>query len=158
MTLSLALSIPIGHWSPYLRACLSSIALQQDENVHVAILDASCDTRVKEDIKLSGLHTSYERFGKDLGQSAAIDEGWANTQSDLVGWLNVDDFLLPAAISDVVEKFTAHPEVEVVYGQSTLSIDGVFAGFHPAVRPMSQLIERTEYYLSTLLFCKAKSH
>lgn len=143
MTLSLALSIPIGAWSPYLRACLSSIALQQNENVFVAILDASLDQRVKEDIKLSGLRTSYERFGKDLGQSAAIDEGWSNTQSDLIGWLNVDDFLLPNTIQLIFQKFEDHPAAAAVFGQSTVSIEGAIAGLHPAVRPMSDLIMRT---------------
>jgi glycosyltransferase involved in cell wall biosynthesis len=60
---------------------------------------------------------------KDSGQSDAIATGFAKTSgksTDLMAWINSDDFYLPGALAFVVDYFARHPEVDVIYGHRIL--------------------------------------
>jgi glycosyltransferase involved in cell wall biosynthesis len=52
----------------------------------------------------------------DDGQADAINRAFGHTTGELMGWLNSDDILLPGALAYVARYFSAHPEVDVVYG------------------------------------------
>ena len=154
MPLSVAISIPIGAWSPYLLASLNSIAAQQTEHVYVAILNASNDERVLNDIKSSGIKVDYQRDGLDDGQAAAIAEGWLKTESDLVTWLNADDLLISGAIEAIVSQFENEKTIDVFYGNSTFSVDDVIIGLHPEVAPVSDLLKRSNIISQPSCFVK----
>ncbi|MEM6852201.1 MAG: glycosyltransferase [Pseudomonadota bacterium] len=138
-----SLAVPIGahHW--HLKTTLASIAAQ-GPLVDIAFLDASNDPRVKTAAEPYADLISYRRTGPDDGQADAIAEGWRNTDGDIVGWLNVDDALYPGALSAAAKIFNAHPDIDVVYGQSAiLDEEGGYLGLHPAVAPPSDLIRRS---------------
>ncbi|MGB3905977.1 MAG: glycosyltransferase family 2 protein, partial [Anaerolineae bacterium] len=46
----------------------------------------------------------------DRGQAHAINKGFARAHGGIFGWLNSDDFLLPGAVSHVVETQRRYPE------------------------------------------------
>ena len=125
--LSFAFSMPIGAWHPLLPAALRSLAIQNVE-LRLAILDASGDVRVRKALDESGIEFAYRREGPDGGQSAAIAEGWRNTDSDILGWLNVDDLLMPGALALAIEEFQAHPDAAAIFGDSVIidEAGGVF--------------------------------
>jgi glycosyltransferase involved in cell wall biosynthesis len=52
----------------------------------------------------------------DDGQGDAINRGFAHTTGEIMAYLNSDDLLLPGALAYVARYFTAHPDVDVVYG------------------------------------------
>ncbi len=52
----------------------------------------------------------------DGGQADAINRGFAGGDSELMGWLNSDDLLLPGALAAAASYLARHPEVDVVYG------------------------------------------
>ena len=56
----------------------------------------------------------------DEGQTDALIKGFARSSGEVMAWLNSDDLLKPGAFKAVVEYFTAHPEVDVVYGDMEL--------------------------------------
>lgn len=56
------------------------------------------------------------RRERDTGQANAINRGFANADSDIMGYLNSDDLLLPDTLGYVAEFFLRNPEVDVVYG------------------------------------------
>lgn len=57
---------------------------------------------------------------KDFGQSQAINRGFANTDGEIMAWLNSDDLLLPGALHAVADYFNNHPDVDVVYANRLL--------------------------------------
>ncbi len=60
---------------------------------------------------------------KDSGQSDAIATAFAKTSgkpTDLMAWINSDDFYLPGAFAFVVDYFARHPDVDVIYGHRVL--------------------------------------
>lgn len=138
-----SISVPIGKWHPILPAALRSLAVQEP-HPEVAILNASEDSRVDRAIAQSGLRVSYRRDGPDTGQSAAIIEGWQNTQGRFVGWLNADDLLLRGALSEAHSKLEAHPEAGAVYANSVIINAGRnITGLHSAPGQSACLMTRT---------------
>lgn len=55
---------------------------------------------------------------KDLGQTDAINKGFAMATGDIFAWLNSDDTYLPGAVSEAVQFLTANPQVGMVYGKA----------------------------------------
>jgi GT2 family glycosyltransferase len=56
---------------------------------------------------------------RDHGQADAIARGFAKSTgapTDLMAWLNSDDFYLSGALACVADYFARHPDVDVLYG------------------------------------------
>lgn len=58
--------------------------------------------------------------GRDNGQSDALNKGLSRARGRIIGWLNADDFYLAGAFQAVEDYFLAHPDVDVVYGDTVL--------------------------------------
>lgn len=130
-----SISIPVKNGIEYLPLALASTALQGGL-VELALLDASGgDGRVRSLAETYAPLIAYRYHRQaDDGQSAAIQEGWDNTQGMFVGWLNSDDYLVPGALPQVKAVFDAHPEVDVVYGHAIhLHENGDFKQYFPAI-------------------------
>lgn len=128
-----SISIPVFQQAHYISSALESLSVQA-VNAEVAILDATPDDSVQAVLKpYSGL-LAYRRHGPDAGQSAAIQEGWDNTKGEILAWLCADDYYFPDTIETVRNIFIAHPEVDVVYGDSVFVNEaGHFSGYFPSI-------------------------
>jgi glycosyltransferase involved in cell wall biosynthesis len=57
----------------------------------------------------------------DRGQSHALNNAFAQSRGEIIGWLNSDDaYFGPDAVTDAVAVFAADPEAVVVYGHAVL--------------------------------------
>src|SRR5581483_7621959 len=54
---------------------------------------------------------------RDRGPADAVNKGFARSKGEILAWLNADDEYAPGAVSAAVRHLTAHPEVDVVYGE-----------------------------------------
>ncbi len=140
MTVSFAISVPIGSYHPLLRDCLRSLVIQSPLP-QIAALDASGDPRVAAILDEFSEYIFYRRNGSDGGQSDAIIEGWDNTDAEILGWLNADDALYPGALATASKHYTENPDTDVFYGNSVINDDNdAIKGFHWAVEPPSDRI------------------
>jgi len=76
-------------------------------------------------------HPLLWRSHPDAGQSAALNEGFAQAKGDIIGWLNADDRYRPQCLEHVAQTFAEHPEIDVLYGDYTFINS---AGHHLALR------------------------
>lgn len=142
-TPSFSISVPIGAWHPLLPAAFRSLRLQ-DATLEVALLDASGDPRVRAAAEASGLDFAYVRYGSDLGQADAIQEGWDNTRGEVLGWLNGDDVLMPWALEEAAAAFGADSGLDIWYGNSTIiNAAGATTGIVDQVADIGPLILRS---------------
>lgn len=139
---SVAISIPIGGWHPFLPTVLESLS-HQGVSIELAILDASDDHRVAAAVEAADLPLTYHRVGRDGGQTEAIDEGWRNTRSPFVTWLNADDILMPGALGALVAALEKN-KADVAFGESTiLDQRGATIGLHGQVADVDDLLYRS---------------
>lgn len=133
--------VPVGAWTPRLAATLRSLR-RQTAPVAVALHDASGDSRVVALADQFADLIQVRRHAPDDGQAGAIADGWAALDADVLGWLNADDYLAPAALSAAVAVLEAEA-ADAVSGQSLiLDPDGAPLGWHPAVAPVGPGILR----------------
>jgi glycosyltransferase involved in cell wall biosynthesis len=76
-----------------------------------------------EIIKARADGINYWRSHPDEGPYAAIAEGFAKTDAEVLGWINSDDILLPWALRIVGGIFRDCPEVEWITTATPIVID-----------------------------------
>jgi len=112
-----SIALPVFGQANFLPTALTSIQVQTGL-FQLAVMDATPNNSVQIVLKNYSEILSYQRHGPDAGQSAAIQEGWDHTEGDIVTWLCADDYYFPYALEEVDKVFSAHPDVDVVYGDS----------------------------------------
>ena len=152
--LSIAISLPIHNWTPQFKAVLGSLKTQSVK-LQIAVMMTHDDPRIQADLDNSGLSFHYTRIGPDEGQAAAIAEGWANTDSPILAWLNTDDALTSDVLPEIATIFEENSNVDLVYGHSTISDEtNTILGYHPAVQASQKLISRTNIISQPSCFCR----
>jgi glycosyltransferase involved in cell wall biosynthesis len=108
---------PSYNQGQFLEATILSVFNQDYPCIEYMVVDgASIDDSV-EVIRRYADRLAYWVSEPDRGQSHAINKGLTRAKGSILGWLNSDDVLLPGAIHRVVETFTSHDDVDVVYGR-----------------------------------------
>lgn len=115
---SLSVITPSYNQAEYLERTIRSVVSQEYPALEYLVMDgASSDGSV-------AILERWERAGKlrfvsqkDGGQSAAVNEGFARTRGDIIGWLNSDDIYAPGALGAVGEYFATHSDVDWLFGR-----------------------------------------
>jgi glycosyltransferase involved in cell wall biosynthesis len=113
---------PSFNQGPHVVETVESVLSQAGEGIEVAyhFLDGgSSDGTLDAVARYRDRFRSF-RSSPDGGQSAAIHEGLAKGDGDVVAWINSDDYYQPGAFRLVAAAFDAHPEVGIVYGDCWL--------------------------------------
>ena len=115
---------PSFNQAAYLGEALQSVHSQHyPAHEHIVLDAASTDDSPnllrRIHASAAGTHLIY-RSHPDGGQSAALNEGFAQAQGDIIGWLNADDRYRPDCFQQVAGTFARHPEIDILYGDYTL--------------------------------------
>jgi GT2 family glycosyltransferase len=133
--LTFSVSVPVYRQAAFLRTALQSLRTQRVP-IDLAVLDASPDDAAQHVIHDYDSMIAYRYHRADMGQAAAVREGWDHTGGEILAWLNADDYYYPDALARVAAVFQSSPEVDVVYGHGVhVSADGVFQSYFPAIDP-----------------------
>jgi len=130
-------AVPSFNQGRFLDQALASI-FEQDVAVEVFVLDGGSTDNSKDVIDRWAQRLSGFRSYQDDGQAAAINEGVLQGTAKYVCWLNSDDWLLPGALSKLVEAAEAHPDAPMVYGRCWNHVENTGARRPVWVEPFSE--------------------
>jgi glycosyltransferase involved in cell wall biosynthesis len=100
----------------YLARTLYSVVSQNYPALEFVIEDGGSSDETLDVLRRFEPALSRWRSEPDDGQGDAINRGFRGTTGEIMAWLNADDLLLPGSLAFVASYFTAHPEVDVIYG------------------------------------------
>jgi glycosyltransferase involved in cell wall biosynthesis len=108
---------PSFNQGQFIGRTLQSVAIQSGAEIdHIVVDGGSLDNTV-DVLKTFGGNIRWVSE-KDKGQTDAVNKGIRATSGEIIGWLNSDDVYYPDAISRVATLFSAHPEIDVIYGMA----------------------------------------
>lgn len=116
---SIAIVTPSYNQALFLGEAVESVLEQVPHLTEYIVLDACSPDGSRE--VLDAHATEISALGAvviepDRGQSDAIIKGFVRTTSEILGWINSDDALLPGALQAVSQAFDADPTLDVVVG------------------------------------------
>ncbi len=111
---------PSYNQAQFIEETIRSALLQGYPNLEYIIVDGGSTDGSVEIIRRYADHLAWWVSEPDSGQSEAINKGFARATGDILAWLNSDDVYLPGAMAASVAHLTAHPEVNLVYGDAQI--------------------------------------
>jgi glycosyltransferase involved in cell wall biosynthesis len=124
---------PSYNQAAYLEATIQSVLQQDYPEIEYIIIDGGSTDGSVEIIKKYAHRLAYWVSEKDLGQTDAINKGFARAHGDVLAWINSDDTYQPGAIREAVEFLQTHPEAGMVYGNANfIDAQGRVIGAFPS--------------------------
>jgi glycosyltransferase involved in cell wall biosynthesis len=106
---------PSLNQAQFIRATIDSVLGQDYSALEYWVMDGGSTDGTLEILRGYGERLNWVSE-PDEGQAAAINKGWRLARGEIIAYLNADDVYLPGAIDRVVNFFSAHPGVDIVYG------------------------------------------
>ena len=87
---------------------------------HIVIDGGSTDNTIEILKKYKGTYIMQWISEPDQGGADAINKGWRMSHGQILAYLHADDTYIPNAVEVAVQFLSEHPEVSMVYGDSTV--------------------------------------
>jgi glycosyltransferase involved in cell wall biosynthesis len=128
--ISISLVTPSFNQGRFLEACLRSVLDQGCPDLEYFVMDGGSSDGSDEIIRKYAARLTGWRSRPDGGHMEAVQEGFARSTGELMGWLNSDDMLAPWSLRTVAEVFRCFPEVQWVTSLYPLVMneDGLVTG------------------------------
>ena len=110
--LKISIVTPSLEQSKFLEHTIKSVLSQNYQNLEYVIQDGGSADGSVEIIQRYADRLTHWESKPDAGQYAAINEGFARTTGEIMGWLGSDDMYLPWTFAVVAEIFSTFPEVD----------------------------------------------
>lgn len=102
----------------FLEEAIRSIVDQDHDDVEYIVVDPGSTDGSREIIEAYRDKIAKIVYKLDRGPADGLNNGFAEADGEIFGFLNSDDVLEPGALSRVVQYFEAHPDVDVISGHS----------------------------------------
>ena len=107
---------PSFNQAEFLERTIQSVLSQTYDEIEYLIIDGGSTDGSVEIIKQYADRLAYWVSEKDMGQTDAINKGFARATGDVFAWINSDDTLEPHAVARAVEVLKHNPAVGMVHG------------------------------------------
>ena len=118
--LKISVVIPTRNRAQTLKRMLDKLFEDAYPNLEVIIIDAASTDGTQDVIKSYGNRISKWVSEPDGGEYFGINKGIALATGDIVKLMSDDDVLRPGVLQKVAAYFDAHPDVEIVFGQTVV--------------------------------------
>jgi glycosyltransferase involved in cell wall biosynthesis len=142
----------------YLKEALDSILAQDYPNLELIVVDGGSTDGT---VGLLRLYSERLRWVSetDRGPSDAAAKGFAMAQGDIFVWLNADDSFLPGALRTAAAYLTAHPDVDVVYGEGWwIDENGQRIARYPTLPFDARVLQRDCFICQPAAFIRADAY
>lgn len=121
MTVSPLISIitPSFNQARFLRRTIESVLSQDYPYIEYIIIDGDSKDASQAIIQEHENQLAHWESIPDMGQTDAINKGFAKATGKYLAWINSDDVYQPGAVSEAVAYLESHPSVGMVYGDCT---------------------------------------
>ncbi len=104
----------------WLGDALGSVARQTYPRIEQIVMDGGSTDGSVALLRAASPRVRW-RSEPDRGQSHALNKAFAESEGEIIGWLNADDaYFAPDTVSEVTQLFARRPDVAVVYGHAAL--------------------------------------
>jgi glycosyltransferase involved in cell wall biosynthesis len=107
---------PAFNQAAYIEETLRSVLSQDDPHIEYLVVDGGSTDGTVDIIRRYESQLAWWVSEKDLGQTDAINKGFARARGQVLAWINSDDTYEPGAVSAAVKFLQEHPTVGMVYG------------------------------------------
>lgn len=115
---TISLITPSYNQAQYLPQTIRSVLNQNYPHLEYFLMDGGSSDNSPQIIEHYADELTDWVSQKDRGQADAINQGFARSTGEILGWLNSDDMLWPDALMAIGSYFAAHPEIDIVMGWS----------------------------------------
>jgi glycosyltransferase involved in cell wall biosynthesis len=145
---TISIVTPSYNQAEFLEATIESVLNQSYSNLEYIVVDGGSTDGSLDIIQRYDAQLAWWVSEPDLGQTDAINKGFARAKGEIFAWLNSDDTYLPYAASEAVEFLLAHPETGMVYGDADyIDQGGVKVGRFPARQANLARLRRGAVYV-----------
>ena len=110
--LTISLVTPNFNYGRFIASALKSVLDQNYPGLQYVVVDGGSDDGSVSIIEKYRHRIHYSISEPDRGNYDAINKGFAQTDGEIMGWLNSDDMLFPWCLEAVGEIFAHHPDVD----------------------------------------------
>ncbi len=103
---------PSYNQGEFIEETIQSVLNQDYPNFEYLIIDGGSSDQSLEIIKKYQKKIDYFESKKDRGQSHAINKGFAQTNGEIMAWINSDDIIKPGTFKLVASIFAKFPEID----------------------------------------------
>lgn len=136
----ISLITPSYGQAAFIEETIRSVLLQGYTNLEYIIIDGGSADGTVDIIKKYAPWIAHWTSEPDRGQSDAINKGLVHATGEWVNWLNSDDYLLPGALSRLVEAARSD-EVRIVAGATVNIREGrSFGRYCARVEPLPRTL------------------
>jgi glycosyltransferase involved in cell wall biosynthesis len=117
--------VPCYNYAHYVPECLNSIFAQTgDFDFEIIVIDdASTDNTAEVIRSFTDERIRVINHPTNLGHAKTINEGLLEARGEFIARIDPDDRYRPHFLAEVMDKFSAHPEVGLVYGDVAMIND-----------------------------------
>lgn len=107
--------IPSFNYDQFIGQCIDSVLDQDYKNIEVIIVDDCSSDSSREIIESYGSKIKYLFHDVNSGHGATFNSGFSISSGDIIMFLDADDFLLPGAVSTIVNEYSSSAAIYAYY-------------------------------------------